>query len=135
MIAQAFETAQYVQNEKTGETGLVYRVTTSPYYREEIEGIERVQVQVEIPGAGGTFYGWDYWLLEDCKPLTAVEIPAGHTVKIVTRKHVLYGMVLSTNHKDVCVMLSDGTSGWASRRYVRAIYAPLALPNSALQSA
>lgn len=124
MITQSFEATQYVQNTQTGEVGLVYRVVLSPYYREEIQGIKRVQVQVDIPGAGGTFQGWDYWVIEDCAPLTQASIPAGNRVKVVTRKRVLVGTVLSSNHKDVCVMLADGTAGWVSLEYVHAIYAP-----------
>lgn len=123
MIADSLSTPQQILNTKTGATGLFYRQCLSPYYREEVQGIQRVQVWTDIPGAGGDFKGWDYWSLEDCQLLEAAAIPTGATVKLMLRKQVVYGVVLNTNHTDVCVLLDDGRAGWVSLKYVQAIYA------------
>lgn len=59
-----------VLNAVTGVIGVAVAMEASPYPAEEAAGIERLKVWAEVPGSGGVFYGWDWWLLSDVALVT-----------------------------------------------------------------
>jgi hypothetical protein len=62
-----------VFNAKTDVLGLAVAIEASPYPAEEAAGIERLKVWAEVPGSGGIFYGWDWWLMGDVAVVTPAE--------------------------------------------------------------
>lgn len=62
-----------VLNTNTGVLGLAVVIEPSPYPAEEAAGIDRLKVWSEVPGSGGVFFGWDWWLLSDVAVVTAVD--------------------------------------------------------------
>lgn len=130
MIAH-FKVTQAVQHVITGAIGFVYRVVPSPYVAEELVGVARVQVSVQIPSASGqTFQSFDYWLIEECIALPAAPIAAGSAVHLVD----IYGTaetltVIGVGFDDVCVLFEDALTGWVSLSH---IVHDFSLTNSAL---
>lgn len=115
-----FETTQAVQHAATGQISFVYRVVPSPYVSEDLQGLSRVQVAVQVPSASGTlFQSWDYWRVEDCLPLPNAPIAAGATILLRDMRGALEtATVLAAGFDDICVMFSDGLTGWVALTHV-----------------
>lgn len=120
MIAQDFSSTQAVQHSQSGDIAFVYRVVPSPYVSEELQGLSRVQVAVQIPSASGqTFMGFDYWLPQDCLPLPNAPIAAGSSVLLRDHSGAFeFATVLAAGFDEICVTFEDGKTGWVNLSHV-----------------
>lgn len=135
MVSQSLISAQYVMNSRTGEIGLVNGVGPSPYTFEAMDGVQRVHVTRFIPSASGTmFEASDYWLTGDCLPMANnSRIHVGASATLVSKQGAARtGIVIGVRDTEICVMLSDGLTGWCYFARVAAVVSPLPLTISAL---
>jgi hypothetical protein len=111
-MVSVFAPSQKIQH-KNGSVGTAYAVVPSPYPNEEAEGVQRLMVWTEIPGAGGTFFGWDWWKLDECIPLPDANVPQGALAVIVNRNgQEETALVMASGYDEIAVMLGDGELIW-----------------------